>query len=88
MGMSLHGDDNRANLCICTNMDGGLVMENLDRVVINAEGIWLFGFLLGPIEAAEYVFKSKDLIENPFESGSLEFKQFVDRLLELTSEAV
>ena len=50
-------------------------------------GVWFDGKKLTPKEAAEYVFKSKDLIENPFESGSLEFKLFVDRLLELTSEA-
>jgi len=62
-------------------------MDNSDKVVINAEGIWLFGFLLGPIEAAEYVFKSKDLIENPFESGSLDYHRFINRLLELTTES-
>ena len=43
---------------------------------------------LTPEEMAEYVHASGDLIFNPFESGSIEFKQFVDRLLELTSEAV
>lgn len=40
---------------------------------------------LTPAEMAEYVYASGDLIFNPYESGSLEFKQFVDRLLELTS---
>ena len=44
-------------------------------------------FLSGimPAEMAEYVYASGDLVFNPFESGSIEFKQFVDRLLELTS---
>jgi len=37
---------------------------------------------LTPEEMAEYVHASGDLIFNPFESGSLEFKLFVDRLLE------
>ena len=40
---------------------------------------------LTPEEMAEYVYASGDLVFNPFERGSVEFKQFVDRLLELTS---
>ena len=40
---------------------------------------------LSPAEMAEYVYASGDLIFNPYESGSLEFKQFIDRLLDLTS---
>ena len=43
---------------------------------------------LTPEEMAEYVHASGDLIFNPYPSGSIEFKLFVDRLLELTSEAV
>ena len=42
---------------------------------------------LTPEEMAEYVHASGDLIFNPYPSGSIEFKLFVDRLLELTSEA-
>ena len=70
MGMPLHGDDNRANLCICTNMDGGLVMNDLT-----------------PEEMAEYVHASGDLIFNPYPSGSLNMKLFIDELLRLTTES-
>ena len=62
-------------------------MDKFGRAIVNSEGMWLWGFLLSPKEAAEYVFESKDLIANPYPSGSIEFKLFVDRLLELTSEA-
>ena len=40
---------------------------------------------LTPVEMAEYVHASGDLIFNPYESGSDECGLFIDRLLELTS---
>ena len=88
MGLWLHGSDSGIVLGICTSMDGSLVMIDLNKVVHTSDGIWLEGRLLSPQQSAEYVFKSKELLSNPFKSGSIEFKLFVDRLLELTSEAI
>jgi len=42
---------------------------------------------LTPVEMAEYVHASGDLIFNPYEKGTDDCGLFVDRLLELTSEA-
>lgn len=69
----MHGDDNRANLCICTNMDGGLVMVDLTGMT--------------PVEAARAVKESNELVFNPFPSNTPEMKQYLDELLDLTTEA-
>ena len=44
--------------------------------------------MMTPEQKAEYVFKSGDLIANPYPTGSLDYHRFINRLLELTSEAV
>ena len=41
---------------------------------------------LTPEEMAEHVFKSGDLLPNPYDSGTLEYHRFINRLLELTTE--
>ncbi len=42
---------------------------------------------LTPEEMAEYVHASGDLIFNPYPSGSLNMKLFIDELLRLTTES-
>jgi len=40
---------------------------------------------LTPEQKAEQVYKSGDMIANPYPTGSLEYHRFINRLLELTS---
>ena len=41
---------------------------------------------LTPEQKADLVYESGELILNPYDSGTLEYKRFIDRLLERTSE--
>jgi len=43
---------------------------------------------LTPEEMAEYIFASGDLLFNPYDKGTVECKLYIDRILELTSEAI
>ena len=41
--------------------------------------------MMTPEQKAEQVYKSGDMIANPYPTGSLEYHRFINRLLELTS---